>query len=522
MITFQRVKDSIERALGHFGDQETVNLNTFRGEIWKELREAFGHNTEVIASSSAVPIGNLGSGSNEWDTAGSPLTLKSVEDIHLNQLIAEDLLRYLSGVPNATQIKASKHIPGPEYWRTRVCKTISDVRKHALIIDKKAEALSSRCGPWNTQGFETSKIPSCSEHWSRMFLDDMSCDTQQDRDDLPIAVCACTALMIDQRRCQGVDGENTLPLFRLRRFSLLSRPILKRFLQFSQDRDKQPSLDLKAKDLDAITPIYLVIALPALPRSGKTRTGRRRTSLHSATEDDSTQGPISHRNSPCDSPCDSHCDSQCRKRPRRAVTDESSSSASSTPYSDVAQKIRRIGEDFDANSCDPRTSDGVANSANASALDCSPRDFQTLDMVVNEDSGFDCGQGSTAPFGSPCDSQYNYQCRIWPQGVSTDGFASSILTLTTSPPEEGLAVQGASSFADSRTLRSYSLALKIRTEEFILFPSQESDIVSPFLDSECFAACESEGVRDDVTGIGGGDAGKATASQVPALSGACG
>jgi hypothetical protein len=32
----------------------------------------------------------------------------------------------------------------------------------------------------------------------------------------------------------------------------------------------------------------------------------------------------------------------------------------------------------------------------------------------------------------------------------------------------------------------------------------------------------SEGVSDDVTGIGGGDAGKATASQVPALSGACG
>jgi hypothetical protein len=338
----------------------------------------------------------------------------------------------------------------------------------------------------------------------------MDIDTRQDGDFSPIARCSYSGLSMDKRR-QGGEGEAAAPLFRLWRFRLLSRDILKKMLRFRRDRrnkgahgGKKPRLDLKAKDFDDIAPFYLILALPSSESA--------LASLHSSTGDDSSQGSIS----PPGSPCDSECDAQCRKRPLRASTDESSSSASSTPYSDVAQKIRRIGEDSDANSCGPRTSDGAANSACSSALDCSPRDLQTRDMdVMNEieESGYDCAQGSTSPLGSPCDSQCDYH----PQGMSKFGFASSTSTRTTPSPEEGLAELADPSCSDPLMLELDSLALTFYAP---LSPPPEIDPEHQNLDSNfgCLQAM-SDDVSDDVTGLGGGDAGKATASQVPALSG---
>jgi len=183
----------------------------------------------------AVLDGDLSSGSNTLTAVGSPPPHNAFEDVHLNDLIADELLRYMSGGPNATQIKVSKNIPGPEYWLDHMPETISDALKHALIIDKKARAMFPRNGPWNTQGFRTSMLPIGSELWCRKFLDNMDIDTRQDGDFSPIAQCSYSGLFMDKRR-QGGEGEASAPLFRLWRFRLLSRDILKRMLRFRRDR----------------------------------------------------------------------------------------------------------------------------------------------------------------------------------------------------------------------------------------------------------------------------------------------
>jgi hypothetical protein len=125
----------------------------------------------------AVLDGDLGSGSNTLTAAGSPKHHNAFEDVYLNDLIADELLRYMSGGPNATQIKVSKNIPGPEYWLDHMPETISDALKHALIIYKKARAMFPRNGPWNTQGFGTSMLPTGSELWCRKLLANMDIDT---------------------------------------------------------------------------------------------------------------------------------------------------------------------------------------------------------------------------------------------------------------------------------------------------------------------------------------------------------
>jgi hypothetical protein len=133
-----------------------------------------------------------------------------------------------------------------------------------------------------------------------------------------------------------------------------------------------------------------------------------------------------------------------------------------------------------------------------------------------EDSGYYCAQGSTSPLGSPCDSQCNYHL----QGMSTDCFASSTSTWTTPSPEEGLAELADPSCSDSLMLEFDSLALTFCSP---LSPPPEIDPEHQNLDSNfgCLKAMSYD-VSDDVTGLGCGDAGKATVSQVPALSSACG
>jgi hypothetical protein len=49
----------------------------------------------------AVLDGDLGSGSNTLTTAGSPPPHNAFEDVYLNDLIADELVRYMSGGQNA-------------------------------------------------------------------------------------------------------------------------------------------------------------------------------------------------------------------------------------------------------------------------------------------------------------------------------------------------------------------------------------------------------------------------------------
>jgi hypothetical protein len=67
---------------------------------------------------------------------------------------------------------------------------------------------------------------------------------------------------MDKRR-PGGEGEAAAPLFRLWRFRLLSRDILKQMLRFRQDRrnkgahgGKKPRLDLTAKDFKALMTLH--------------------------------------------------------------------------------------------------------------------------------------------------------------------------------------------------------------------------------------------------------------------------
>ena len=67
---------------------------------------------------------------------------------------------------------------------------------------------------------------------------------------------------MDKRR-PGGEGEAAAPLFRLWRFRLLSRDILKQMLWFRQDQrykgahgGKKPRLDLTAKDFKALMTLH--------------------------------------------------------------------------------------------------------------------------------------------------------------------------------------------------------------------------------------------------------------------------
>ena len=318
-------------------------------------------------------------------------------------MVSEVLLRYKSGGRVAAGVKVFKNLPNSEYLSANVPKSISDVLRSGFIYDRKAKDFDAEeiSGSWNSQGYPTMMIPANEELWLSRFCDPQTLDVCEPGDEQLISVSGYIGFIADKRRTDfdeaGYDEEDaqngekmktmpvesirrvkrgSAPSFRLWRFLLLTRGLLKRIMRFRRDKRQvlkgstKPRLDLKAKDFEDCAPFSFVIALPSSESA--------LTSLHMVTEESFSQAS------------GSLCNPERCKRPRGPQDTIQVGAEGSFTSSSPTHSICILGEDVMVNN-------SIAVSASEMSEYLTPEHEPNLVMQ----SGSPQGSVSTPPQPSP-------------------------------------------------------------------------------------------------------------------------